>query len=101
MGDLVLVGMLAPGGDMQAIWTTRDDCPYRGEPPLGFVAVRPEHIGDLTAQGFTLATGSQTPAGFEGDVRLAGRPRRRGGRGLRPAMPMLANAWRNLGAACG
>jgi hypothetical protein len=44
-------------------FTSRDGTPYRADPESGIVQARPEHVADLEAQGFTLATATQVPAG--------------------------------------
>ena len=61
MTDLLITGMVAPATGIT--YVTLDGTCYRPDPLSGFVQARPEHIGDLQRQGFTVATAGQVPPG--------------------------------------
>lgn len=60
MADLVLTAMLTPSN--QVTYNTLDGTPYRGD-DSNIAYVKPQHITELTARGFTSASASQIPAG--------------------------------------
>jgi hypothetical protein len=62
MADLTLTSMEPPSGGFDKTWTCRDGTPYRCNAAEGFCQVRPEHVSDLTNQGWTTATAAQVAA---------------------------------------
>ena len=65
MSDLLLTAMLPPGGDTETVFETRDGTPYRADAATGIIQARPEHVADLQAQGFVLATAAHAPPGVD------------------------------------
>ncbi len=57
MSDLVLTAMIPPQYDVT--YETRDGTPYRCAAETVTIDVLPQHVAELTAQGFTTATASQ------------------------------------------
>lgn len=60
MADLQITAMVTPNN--QVTYCTRDATPYRGD-DSNIVQALPQHVAELTALGFTVATATQVPAG--------------------------------------